>query len=98
MVALVVALLPHICCGNYAIGNLLADELVALTEAKGALLWNAVGRIMRGDVLTLIGKYPDAVQMISTGDRRRESQRSDVVYTVVRVIVGFGICGARQIR
>ena len=67
MVALVVALLPHICCGNYAIGNLLADELVVLTEAKGALLWNAVGRIMRGDVLTLIGKYPDAVQIISTG-------------------------------
>ena len=67
MVAPVIALLPHICCGNYAMGNLLADELVALTEAKGALLWNAVGRIMRGDVLTLIGKSSDAVEMISTG-------------------------------
>ena len=67
MVALVIALLPHICCGIYAMGNLLADELVALTEAKGALLWNAVGRIMRGDVLTLIGKSSDAVEMISTG-------------------------------
>jgi len=67
MVALVVALLPYICCGNYAMGNLLADELVALAEAKGALLWNAVGRIMRGDVLTLIGKSSDAVQMITTG-------------------------------
>ena len=67
MVALVVALLPHICCGNYAMGNLLANELVALAEAKGALLWNAVGRIMRGNVLTLIGKSSDAVQMITTG-------------------------------
>ncbi len=67
MVALVVALLPHIRCGNYAMGNLLADELVALAQAKGALLWNAVGRIMRGDVLTLIGKSSDAVQMITTG-------------------------------
>ena len=67
MVALVVVLLPHICCGNYAMGNLLADELVTLAEAKGALLWNAVGRIMRGNVLTLIGKSSDAVQMITTG-------------------------------
>ena len=67
MVALVIALLPHICCGNYARGNVLADELVTLAEAKGALLWNAVGRIMRGDVLTSIGKSEDAVQMITTG-------------------------------
>jgi predicted ATPase len=67
MVALVVALLPHICCGNYETANRLADELVALAEAKGALLWNAVGRIMRGDVLSSIGKFSDAVQMITTG-------------------------------
>ena len=34
MVALVIALLPHICCGNYAMGNLLADELVALGKRR----------------------------------------------------------------
>jgi predicted ATPase len=67
MVTLVVALLTHICCGNYETANLLADELVALSEAKGALLWNAVGRIIRGDVLSLLGKSSDAVQMITAG-------------------------------
>ena len=43
MGALVTAMLPHICCGNYVMGNLLVDELVALAEAKGTLLWDALG-------------------------------------------------------
>ena len=70
MVALVVALLPHICCGHYAMGNLLADELVALAEAKGASLWNAVGRIMRGNVLKDLRRV-----QIPPDDARRLPQR-----------------------
>ena len=67
MGALVTAMLPHICCGNYVMGNLLVDELVALAEAKGTLLWDALGRILRGGVLTLKGNSSDVVQMITSG-------------------------------
>ena len=67
MGALVTAMLPHICCGNYVMGNLLVDELVALAEAKGTLLWDALGRILRGGMLTLKGKSSDVVQMITSG-------------------------------
>jgi predicted ATPase/class 3 adenylate cyclase len=67
MGALVTAMLPHICCGNYVMGNLLVDELVALAEAKGTLLWDALGRILRGGVLTLKGNSSDVVQMTTSG-------------------------------
>jgi predicted ATPase len=48
-------------------GNLLVNELVALAEAKGTLLWDALGRILRGGVLTLKGNSSDVVQMITSG-------------------------------
>ena len=67
MYALVHAPLTHILCGNYATANAQSDELVALADEKGALLWKAFGMMNQGCVLALTGKASDAVQMITSG-------------------------------
>ena len=67
MHALAHAPLVHFEGGNYATANAVAEELVALAEEKGALLWKAFGMLDQGCVLTLSGKAPDAVQMITSG-------------------------------
>ena len=43
-------------CGNYAAASALVDELVALTDEKGALLWKASGMIDQGALLSLSAK------------------------------------------
>ena len=48
--------LIHFQGGNYATANAVIEELVALAEEKGALLWKAFGMINQGCVLTLTGK------------------------------------------
>jgi predicted ATPase len=53
--------------GDYATASAQADELAALAEEKGALLWKARGMVGRGRLLGLIGRAADAVQMISSG-------------------------------
>ena len=53
--------------GNYQAVNTLGEEVVALAEEKGALLWKGSGVIDQGCVSALTGKAPDAVQMITAG-------------------------------
>ena len=60
-------MLTHIFCGNYAAANAQSDELVALADEKGAMLWKAIGMLQQGCVLALTGKASDAVQMITSG-------------------------------
>jgi class 3 adenylate cyclase/predicted ATPase len=67
MYALVHAWFTHIQCGNYAVANAEADELVSLAEEKGALFWKALGMSVRGCLLVLTGKAKDAVQLITSG-------------------------------
>jgi predicted ATPase len=67
MYALVHAWFTHIQCGNYAVANAEADELVSLAEEKGALFWRALGMSVRGCLLVLTGKAEDAVQLITSG-------------------------------
>jgi class 3 adenylate cyclase/predicted ATPase len=67
MYALVHAWFTHIQCGNYAVANAEADELVSLAEEKGALFWKALGMSVRGCLLVLTGKAEDAVQLITSG-------------------------------
>ena len=45
MFALGYALLTYTYCGNYAAANAQADELVALADEKGAMLWKAAGML-----------------------------------------------------
>ena len=67
MHALGVTQLSLILCGKYEAVNALADELVALAEEKGSRLFGAVGRMIQGRLLTLSGKAPDAVSMLTSG-------------------------------
>jgi predicted ATPase len=66
MYVLFVASLSHIRCGNYAIANSLADELVELADEKGALLWKAWGMMCQGCVLALTCHASDAVNMLTS--------------------------------
>ena len=67
MFALLNGSFTHILCGNYAAANAEADELAALADEKGALLWKAFGMSMQGCLVALTGKASDAVQMITSG-------------------------------
>ncbi len=51
-----------ILCGNYVVGEALVDELIALADEKGALIWKAFGMLQRARLLTLTGKAANAVQ------------------------------------
>jgi predicted ATPase len=59
--------LTHICCGEFATAKAQADEVVALADKKGSLFWKAFGMMNQGCVLALIGRAPDAVQIINSG-------------------------------
>src|SRR5262249_40992023 len=45
----------------------LADELVALADEKGALLWKAFGMMHQGCLFTLAGRAADAVDRMTSG-------------------------------
>jgi predicted ATPase len=67
MFDLIHASMTHIQCGNYAAANAEADEVVALADEKGALLWKAAGMMFQGHVLALTGNASNAVHMIISG-------------------------------
>ena len=67
MYALYNTSLTHILGGNYAAAKAEADELAALADEKGALLWKAWGMMNQGCALALTGKASDAVHKITSG-------------------------------
>jgi predicted ATPase len=52
--------------GDYAAASIQLDEVVALADEKGALLWKAVGMANQGILFALAGKASSAVQMIAS--------------------------------
>jgi predicted ATPase len=66
MYALYCASLTHILCRRYAAVGTLVDELVALADEKGALLWKAFGMLQQGGLFALTGKAADSVQTIAS--------------------------------
>ena len=64
MYALVHAWLVHIQCGDCTEATAEAEELVALADVKGTSFWKALGMSVQGCTLALIGRAPDAIQMI----------------------------------
>jgi tetratricopeptide (TPR) repeat protein len=52
---------------NYAAAKAEADELAALADEKGALLWKAWGMMNQGCVFALTGKASDSVHKITSG-------------------------------
>ena len=67
MYALTATSLTHAYCGNYAATNAQSDEIVALADDKGAVLWKAFGALNQGCALAMTGKASDAVQIITSG-------------------------------
>ena len=67
MYALYNTSLTHILSGDYAAAKAEADELAALADEKGALLWKAWGMMNQGCALALTGKASDAVHKITSG-------------------------------
>jgi predicted ATPase len=57
----------HIRCGNYAMAKAQINELVALADEKGALIWKAWGMMNEGSVLALTGRASDAIEMLISG-------------------------------
>ena len=70
--------LTQIYCGNYATANAEADELVALADEKGSLLWKTLGMLNQGYLLALTSKASDAVQMITAASAAFRSTGSTV--------------------
>jgi predicted ATPase len=54
-------------CANYATANEIFDELPALADEKGALLWKALGMMNQGWLFALMSKASEAVHMITSG-------------------------------
>jgi predicted ATPase len=67
MFALRFTTFTQIFCGNYGEANAHVEELILLTDDKGALYWKAAGIASRGHILALAGKAKDAIQMITSG-------------------------------
>jgi predicted ATPase len=78
MYALFFTSLTVINCGNYSKANVLLDELAALADEKGALQWKANATQHRGCVLSLTGKFADAVPMITSGNTATRSTGATV--------------------
>jgi predicted ATPase len=67
MYALWNASIPYTLCGNRAAAAAQAQELVALAEEKGSLLWKAWGTVIQGCVLALSGRASEAIEMLISG-------------------------------
>ena len=67
MLALSHAAARYTLCSNRAAAAALAQELVALAEEKGALLWKALGMTIQGWALALTGWASDAAEMLISG-------------------------------
>jgi class 3 adenylate cyclase/predicted ATPase len=79
MYALNYALLTDCQTGNYAAAATHIEELIALSDEKGALFWNALGKMHQGRVFALTGKASKAIQMISSGIAAYRSMGSTVL-------------------
>jgi predicted ATPase len=53
--------------GNYVTAATVIDEVIALSDEKGALEWNMSGKLNQGWLFALTNKATDAVQMINSG-------------------------------
>ena len=67
MFALAVGVWARTFCGRLANAQAILDELLALTDEKGAPYFKATGLMYQGMLLALTGDHEEAVQVITTG-------------------------------
>ena len=68
----------QIYCGNHTAAYALVDELVALADEKGTLIWKALGMLARGWLFALTCKASDAVELINSGITKYRSTGATV--------------------
>ena len=78
IVALVYGTIVNIYCGNYTTAKRQADELIALSDQTGALLWKKSGMNAHGCIFAMTGKAPEAVELISSTMTRSEATGATV--------------------
>jgi tetratricopeptide (TPR) repeat protein len=66
MYALGHAPLTHFWSGNYAASTSLVEEVIALSDEKAALIWNAFGKLHQAGVCALTRKASDAIEMLTS--------------------------------
>ena len=98
MYALFNTSLTHILRGNYAAAKAEADELAALADEKGALLWKAWGMMNQGCVFALTGKASE----LSSQDHLRNYcgavNGRNTVDAVVLIKFSKSLCRTRSTR
>jgi predicted ATPase len=67
MFSLTITAVANILRGEFTAANLSANELVAVAEEKGAALFEAFGKILRGSACALDGRAAEAVRILSSG-------------------------------
>jgi class 3 adenylate cyclase/predicted ATPase len=67
MSALCFASLPHVFSGRYLAADALLDEVVALADQKGSLVWKAFAMMNQGYVQSQTGRAWDAIHTITAG-------------------------------
>jgi class 3 adenylate cyclase/predicted ATPase len=67
MFALAYTSLAYIWCGDYAAAKAQTDQLIALTDEKGAVFWKVAATILEGCILAVTDKAPTAVSIITSG-------------------------------
>jgi predicted ATPase len=67
MFGLFVASLTYTFCGEFAVANARLDEQLALAIKKSGQAWRAFGMMQRGALLLATGKFPEAVDMLTSG-------------------------------
>ena len=65
--ALLFTWFSQIFCGNYTTATAQSDEIAALADEKGSVLWQACSVVCQGCVFALTGRALDAVQIINSG-------------------------------
>jgi class 3 adenylate cyclase/predicted ATPase len=78
MSALCFASLPQVFSGRYAAANDLLDEVVALADQKGALIWKTFAMMNQSYVCALTGRPSDAIHIITAGMGSWQSTGSTV--------------------
>ena len=64
--ALLFTWFSQIFCGNYTTATAQSDEIAALADEKGSVLWEACSVVCQGCVFALTGRALDAVQIINS--------------------------------
>jgi predicted ATPase len=79
MVALACAAWTRKLCRRFAAAGSLADELVELADEKGGAYWKALGTMMQGDLLAVMGEGSVAIQKITSGVTAQRSTGATVL-------------------